>query len=144
MALTATANEAVIKNIIDRLNIPQCVQLKQSFNRPNLHYDIREKKKATVIKDIAAFIQSRHTNHTGIIYCFTRAHCEQVAQALRDDFGLKAQHYHAGMAQTDKRRAQEQWQSGEARIIVSTVSVLYASWTKASHVVLDCVWHGNR
>ena len=35
MALTATANESVIMNIINRLNIPSCVRLKQSFNRPN-------------------------------------------------------------------------------------------------------------
>jgi superfamily II DNA helicase RecQ len=122
MALTATANESVIKNIIDRLSIPNCVFLKQSFNRPNLHYDVREKKKNTVLKEIAAFIKSRHANETGIIYCFARAHCEQVAQSLKDDFGLRAEYYHAGMPQVEKKKTQDQWQSGEAQIIVSTVS----------------------
>jgi len=122
MALTATANETVAKNIIDRLNIPKCLQLKQSFNRPNLHYDVREKKKKTVIKEIASFIKSRHANETGIIYCFARTHCEQVAQELRNDFGLKAEHYHAKMTQPEKRMTQEHWQSGKAQIIVSTVS----------------------
>ena len=120
MALTTTANELVIKNIIDRLSIPNCVFLKQSFNWPNLHYDVREKKN-TILKEIAAFIKSRHANETGIIYCFARAHCEQVAQSLRDDFGLRAEYYHAGMPQTEKKKAQDQWQSGEAQIIVSTV-----------------------
>ena len=120
MALTATANESVIKNIIDRLSIPNCVFLKQSFNRPNLHYDVREKKN-TVLKEIAAFIKSGHANEMGIIYCFARAHCERVAQSLRDDFGLRAKYYHAGMPQTEKKKAQDQWQSGEAQIIVSTV-----------------------
>lgn len=121
MALTATANGNDVKNIIDRLNIPQCLQLKLSFNRPNLHYDVREKKKSTVIKEIASFIKSRHANETGIIYCFARAHCEQVAQMLRDDYGLKAEYYHAKMTQAEKKSTQEHWQSGEAQIIVSTV-----------------------
>jgi len=121
MALTATANESVIKNIIDRLGISNCLFLKQSFNRPNLHYDVREKKKGTVLKEIATFIKSRHPNETGIIYCFARAHCEQVAQALREDFQLRAEHYHAGMPQAEKKKTQDGWQSGAAQIIVSTV-----------------------
>lgn len=143
MALTATANGSVVKNIIDRLNIPQCLQLKQSFNRPNLHYDVREKKKNTVIKEIASFIKSRHANETGIIYCFARTHCEQVAQTLRDEFGLKAEHYHAKMAQAEKRRTQEHWQSGEAQVIVSTVSdVVLFRFVFDIQVVADRFWHG--
>jgi bloom syndrome protein len=133
MALTATANESVIKNIIDRLSIPNCIFLNQSFNRPNLHYDVREKKKGTVLKEIAAFINSRHPNETGIIYCFARAHCEQVAQSLREDFGLRAEHYHAGMPQAEKKKAQDMWQSGEAQIIVSTVMGYFVIL-----LVLDC------
>ena len=74
-----------------------------------------------VLKEIAAFIKSQHANEMGIIYCFVRAHCEQVAQSLRDNFDLRAEYYHAGMPQTEKKKAQDQWQSGEAQIIVSTV-----------------------
>ena len=65
----------------------------------------------------------RHANETGIVYCFSRKECEEVAQALRDRHGLKAQHYHAKMTSTQKKLVQEQWQSGGAHVIVCTVSV---------------------
>jgi superfamily II DNA helicase RecQ len=124
MALTATANESVINDIIQRLNIPDCIFLKQSFNRPSLHYEVREKKKKLIlIKEIAEFIGTRHANETGIVYCFSRKECEEVAQALRDRHGLKAQHYHAKMTSTQKKLVQQQWQSGGAHVIVCTVSV---------------------
>lgn len=123
IALTASANEAVAKNIIDRLNIPNCVRLTQSFNRPNLHYDVREKKKNTILKEIVTWVTSHHPNETGIIYCLSRNTCEQVAMSLRDDYGIKAEFYHAGLAVSEKKKTQEHWQSGEAQIIVSTVSL---------------------
>jgi superfamily II DNA helicase RecQ len=144
MALTATANDSVIKNIIDRLNIPSCVFLKQSFNRPNLHYDVREKKKSTVLKEIAFFIKSRHAKETGIIYCLSRKECESVAQTLRDKYGLKAQHYHAGMKSADKKMAQEQWQSGAANIIVSTVSITAWIVLLTLTEIVDSLCDGHR
>jgi superfamily II DNA helicase RecQ len=43
MALTATAQNKVQDDIIRQLRIAGCAVLKQSFNRPNLHYEIRPK-----------------------------------------------------------------------------------------------------
>jgi superfamily II DNA helicase RecQ len=125
MALTATANESVIMNIIDRLNIPSCVRLKQSFNRPNLRYEVRKKqKKQVLLQEIADFVKLHHANETGIIYCFKKTDCEQVARALRDQHGLNAEHYHAKVAQSQKRKTQEAWRNGTTQIIVCTVSGL--------------------
>ena len=130
MALTATANKPVIKNIIDRLGMKNHVFLQGSFNRPNLHYDIRPKTRG-IINDIASFIRTRHPNQTGIIYCFSRQNCEDVAKALRDSHGILAEHYHAKMLKAEKEQAQAAWQSGEVKVIVSTVrpmALLYAEW----------------
>ncbi|KAF8522149.1 P-loop containing nucleoside triphosphate hydrolase protein [Hysterangium stoloniferum] len=121
IALTATANEQVMNDVIDRLGIKNCVLLTQSFNRPNLHYEIRTKRK-NVLADINAFIQSNHRGQTGIIYCFSRNKCEEVAKELRDKYGLKAKHYHAQMSVEDKSKAQIAWQSNECDIIVATVA----------------------
>jgi bloom syndrome protein len=134
MALTATANESVINDVMERLDIPNCISLQQSFNRPNLYYEVREKKKKVMlIKEIAEFIGTRHANQTGIVYCLSRKECEEVAQALRDEHGLKAQHYHAGMTQAAKKLAQEQWQGGAADIIVSTVSAAASIDVREAH-----------
>lgn len=120
MALTATANEQVMKDVIDRLGIKNCVLLTQSFNRPNLHYDVRSKGRA-VLADISQFIQTHYKDQTGIIYCLSRNKCEEVAKELRERYSLKARHYHAHMSPEDKNRAQTAWQDGECDIIVATV-----------------------
>ncbi|TDL19606.1 ATP-dependent DNA helicase [Rickenella mellea] len=122
MALTATANEQVMKDVIDRLRIQNCVLLKQSFNRPNLHYDVRPKQHRNVLADIAAFIKANHSGETGIIYCMSRNKCEEVARDLRDKYQLRAKHYHAQLTVEDKSRAQSAWQQGHCEIIVATIA----------------------
>ncbi len=42
MALTATANDEIKNDVMDRLKIRGCLFLEQSFNRPNLHYEVRQ------------------------------------------------------------------------------------------------------
>lgn len=125
MALTATANETVEKNVVDRLGMTGCVRLAQSFNRTNLFYDVREKNKARVLSDIATWVNSRHRNQTGIIYCLSRNNCEEVAQALREKYGLSAEHYHAQITKEEKKEVTERWQNETTRIIVATVSSIF-------------------
>jgi bloom syndrome protein len=124
MALTATANEQVINDVIGKLGIQGCVLLAQSFNRPNLFYDVRPKRTASIVEDINAWIRSRHMGETGIIYCLSRNKCEEVAQELRDKYKYKARHYHAAMTPEDKARAQEAWQKGECHVMVATVCIV--------------------
>lgn len=126
MALTATANEQVMNDVIGKLGIQGCVLLTQSFNRPNLFYDVRPKRPSSVLDDISAWIRTRHTGETGIIYCLSRNKCEEVARDLRTKHRFKARHYHAAMTPEDKARAQDAWQDGECEIMVATVrTVIY-------------------
>jgi len=120
MALTATANEAVRNDVIDQLSIQSCLLLTQSFNRPNLFYEVRPKLK-NFMNEIAEIIQM-HKDQSGIIYCLSRAKCEQVAQVLREKYKIKSMHYHAQMTVDEKNTAQTAWQKGECQVIVATVS----------------------
>ncbi|KIJ34636.1 hypothetical protein M422DRAFT_181782 [Sphaerobolus stellatus SS14] len=122
MALTATANEQVMMDVIDRLGIQGCTLLKQSFNRPNLFYDVRPKSPKTVLQEIYDFINQKHRGQTGIIYCLSRNKCEEVAKTLREQYKLRARHYHAHLSVEDKNRTQASWQSGECQIIVATIA----------------------
>ncbi len=46
MALTATATERVVKDIVSRLGMSPSARLfRQSFNRPNLRYEVRPKRR---------------------------------------------------------------------------------------------------
>ncbi|KAK4688907.1 bloom syndrome protein, partial [Tremellales sp. Uapishka_1] len=121
MALTATAQNKVQEDIIRQLGIDGCSVLKQSFNRPNLHYEVRPKSK-NVLGDMVAFIRTQGHKASGIIYASSRDKCENLAKALRDNHGLEAWHYHAGMSKGDRRKIQEGWQEHNFEIIVATIA----------------------
>src|ERR1700744_4162843 len=104
MALTATANEAVINDVIEQLSIRSCVMLTQSFNRPNLYYEVRPKTR-NLMKEIADIIHL-YRGQSGIIYCLSRNKSETVAKELREKHGISARHYHAQMSVADKDKAQ--------------------------------------
>jgi bloom syndrome protein len=121
MALTATATENVKVDVIHHLGIEGCEQYKQSFNRPNLSYDVRMKG-TKLLDSIASIINSSYRGKCGIIYCLARKKCEDVARKLREDHGIKAHHYHAAMESAEKRHVQQQWQKGTIHVIVATIA----------------------
>jgi ATP-dependent DNA helicase RecQ len=100
IALTATATEKVQEDILKNLGIPDADVYKASFNRPNLYYEIRQKK--DVGKEIIKFIK-QHEGKSGIIYCLSRKKTEEMAQMLVVN-GIKALPYHAGMDAGPARR----------------------------------------
>ena len=100
----------------------------KSFNRPELHYEVRQKKgqKATIL-EIAEYIRSRHLNQTGIIYCGTQNMCEKVCNDLQDalkDIGYDRyiSYYHAGMTDENRERVQRQWSQDELKIVAATLA----------------------
>ena len=123
MALTATATENVKVDVIHNLKIQGCEVLTQSFNRPNLTYEVRSKGKSKdVLQDIVKIITESYGNQSGIIYCLSRQTCETLATQLRDEHNVKAHHYHAGMDPQSKNDVQEQWQAGIHHVMVATIA----------------------
>ena len=68
LALTATATPRVKLDCMSILGLQRAVVCCQSFNRPNLTYEVRPKKKDCV-QDIAKVLKEDHDGHTGIVYC---------------------------------------------------------------------------
>ncbi|TIA90426.1 hypothetical protein E3P99_01588 [Wallemia hederae] len=122
MALTATANERVKSDIKSSLKMRGCVELKSSFNRKNLFYEIKPKHGKQVYADIQKLINSKFRGQTGIIYCSSKRACEEVAGKLRHEYGLPAQHYHAGLSREDRTKIQLNWQKNRFLIICATVA----------------------
>lgn len=123
MALTATATENAKVDVVHNLGIQGCEVLTQSFNRPNLTYEVRSKGRSDkVLESIADTIQTSYKNQSGIIYCLSRKNCEKVAESLREQHNIAAEHYHAGMDSQSKNSAQRRWQSGEYHVIVATIA----------------------
>lgn len=123
MALTATATENVKVDTIHNLGIRGCEVYTMSFNRPNLYYEVRPKPKGKgLLKEIIDIIQNKHHQQSGIIYALSRKKCEELAKQLREEQGIKAHHYHAGMKPEEKSEVQKMWQEGRYQVIVATIA----------------------
>ncbi|KAJ5826088.1 hypothetical protein N7474_003226 [Penicillium riverlandense] len=123
MALTATATENVKVDVIHNLQMTGCEVFLQSFNRPNLTYEVRAKgKNDATLASIAETITRSYRNQCGIIYCLSRMTCEKVAKDLNDNYKIKAKHYHAAMKPDEKARVQNEWQMGRCHVIVATIA----------------------
>lgn len=124
LALTATATKKVQTDLMEMLHISRCVKFVSTVNRPNLYYMVREKSSVgkVVIDEIANFIQgSYQNNESGIVYCFSRKECEQVAKELRDR-GISADYYHADMDVNAREKVHLRWSNGKLQVIVGTVA----------------------
>jgi ATP-dependent DNA helicase RecQ len=118
IALTATATEKVQEDILKNLNIPGSKVYKASFNRPNLHYEVRPK--VNVAKEITKFIK-QHKGKSGIIYCLSRKKVEEMAEVLNVN-GIKALPYHAGMDAAQRADHQDRFLMEDVDVIVATIA----------------------
>ncbi|XP_020236207.1 mediator of RNA polymerase II transcription subunit 34 [Cajanus cajan] len=124
VALTATATQRVQNDLIEMLHIPRCVKFVSTVNRPNLFYMVKEKSSVgkVVIDEIAEFIQESYPNNeSGIVYCFSRKECEQVAKELRER-GVSADYYHADMDVNFREKVHMRWSNNKLQVIVGTVA----------------------
>ncbi|KAI1128121.1 hypothetical protein F5Y10DRAFT_241258 [Nemania abortiva] len=120
MALTATATQNVIIDVKHNLGIEECEQFTQSFNRPNLYYEVLRKEKDNT-SAIADLINSKYPGKTGIVYTLSRKSAENIAKKLRDH-GIASHHYHASVDPTEKARIQRDWQQGKIKVVVATIA----------------------
>lgn len=124
VALTATATKKVQNDLMEMLHIPKCIKFVSTVNRPNLFYMVREKSSVgrVVIDEIAEYIQESYPNNeSGIVYCFSRKECEQVAKELRER-GISADYYHADMDVNARERVHLRWSNSKLQVIVGTVA----------------------
>ena len=71
MGLTATATPRVRLDIVTQLQMRNPAWFIQSFNRPNMKFEVRPKNSGS-LEEIAGIIKSKFFGRTGIIYCLAR------------------------------------------------------------------------
>ncbi len=118
IALTATADKQTRKEILDKLKIPEKNLFLSSFDRPNISYEIVEKKKPK--EQLLSFLRE-NKGESGIIYCMSRKKVEDLALWLSEK-GLKALPYHAGLDEGLRARNQNTFIKEEEVIMVATVA----------------------
>ena len=123
VALTATADALTREDMIERLQLQHARTFISSFDRPNIRYQLVEKKDATA--QLVRFIRDEHNSanghDAGIVYCQSRRRVEEVAGML-NDAGFQAMAYHAGMDTPDRQRNQDRFLREEGWVMVATIA----------------------
>jgi ATP-dependent DNA helicase RecQ len=123
VALTATADALTRDDMVERLQLQSARTFISSFDRPNIRYQLVEKKDATT--QLVRFIRDEHSSanghDAGIVYCQSRRRVEEVAGML-NDAGFQAMAYHAGMDTAERQRNQDRFLREEGWIMVATIA----------------------
>ena len=115
IALTASATERVLDDIIKNLDLKLPKIVKKSFYRANLAYQIfNVEDKLYKVEQILNKIKG-----SKIIYTNTRRKTIEISEQL-NSLGFKSNFYHGGMYIDDKIQAYEDWLSEKTPIIVAT------------------------
>ena len=115
-AFTATATEEVRRDIISllRLNAPKIFIT--GFDRKNLKITI---EKAVIKKQYILNYISSSKGVSGIVYCATRKDVDMIYEMLIAN-NIKAERYHAGLNDEERKEAQERFIYDKADVMVAT------------------------
>ena len=69
-------------DVVTCLGMKSHLEIKQSFNRPNLRYEVKPKGK-NIYQDIYSLVSSHYPGASGIVYCGSRRACEDTAEKLK-------------------------------------------------------------
>ena len=119
IALTATADRATRKDIIERLKLENGRTFIGGFDRPNIHYSILERNNPK--KQVYDFIKNYHLEDSGIIYCISRKKVEDMAEWLQGK-DINALPYHAGLPAEVRSENQDRFLREDKIIIVATIA----------------------
>ena len=102
-AFTATATKEVRDDILDILQLQHPTVLTTGFDRNNLYFAVKTvKDRYKAVRDYL----SQHKGESGIIYCLTRKHVEEVCERLMKE-GFSVNRYHAGLSDEERRKNQD-------------------------------------
>ncbi|RPE00833.1 RecQ family ATP-dependent DNA helicase [Aureibaculum marinum] len=115
LALTATATNRVLNDLMTNLKINNAVVYKQSLVRKNLALIISRHE--DIYFELTKILKK--LSHTAIIYVNSRRRVHDLSIYLNKN-GFKSSYYHAGLSNEEKQQAFENWMEEKTPIIVAT------------------------
>jgi len=119
LALTATATPEVAKDIRRGFGVKKADHVQLSFHRPNLELKVVACRPDERKQNVLERLQS--VDGAAVVYVTRQETAEEVATWLARQ-GVVARAYHAGLPDEVRAAAQEQFMSGECRVIVATIA----------------------
>ena len=119
LALTATANPQVRRDIALRLGLVGAAEVVTTVDRPNLTYAVERIDGVNErLQWLIQYARGR-AGLAGVVYARTRRTVEDVATALAAA-GVPAEAYHAGLGRDVRTAVQRRFTVGETPVIVAT------------------------
>ena len=115
LALTASATNRVLEDVILQLGLEKPAIFKKSFARKNIAYMVFEvEDKLYRMEQIL-----KKNPQPSIIYVRNRKSCSETASQLQS-IGFKATYYHGGLSVKEKEKNMGLWMNEDVQIIVAT------------------------
>ena len=118
LACTATATNRVEEDVADQLGGKQVHVIRGNLLRSNFRLSIikvtEQDAKLVIIKKLL-----KQTEHTGIIYCGTRAEAEEISNWLEFN-GIQAPYYHAGLDNDSRDHLEKGFMSNSYKCVIAT------------------------
>jgi ATP-dependent DNA helicase RecQ len=118
MALTATADAATRRDILQQLLLQQPLVHLGSFDRPNIRYTVQEKFRP--VEQLVNYLQQQD-GASGIVYCGSRRKVDELTEQLKQR-GFNAAAYHAGLSSEQRNSVQDAFKRDDYQLIVATVA----------------------
>ena len=115
LAVTATATEEVVEDIMSKLIFKEKNLIKASFERKNLAYQLKKSSDKTGI--LLQIMQKEPGS--AIIYVRNRKKTKEISDILNLN-NINSTYYHAGLDTSTRESRQHEWTIGRSRVMVST------------------------
>ena len=118
LALTATATEDVVTEILSILCAPKATMVNTGIERDNLFFSVHptvnlESKLSRILTML------REEEGTGIIYTASTRSADELYDYLQEH-GISAGHYHGKMKTRDREEVQEAFMRGNHKVMIAT------------------------
>ncbi len=129
LAVTATATDLVIKEIIDTLKLKSPRVIKANFDRPNLYLSILDIPKESIKKKaknkeshllVLDYI-NKYPNEKIIVYVFKRDDTETISNKI-NIINNCSKPYHAKLDDEDRNKIHNDFINGNKKVIISTTA----------------------
>jgi len=131
MAVTATAKEQVVKEIINFMQLKNPHIIRANFDRPNLYLECKEipkeiikkkPKQVTYDKVMREYIE-KYPNDRIIIYVNSRKKTEEFSKDLNEYYNNQCSSpYHAGLSKKNRESIQQNFIQAKCKVIISTIA----------------------
>ena len=137
LALTATATTSMIQDISHKLQLKNPIIIKESLYKDNLKIKIHTK--SSLSNDtymMNNFLKNLSENSKAIVYCKTRNDTEKISNQLKNKYGIKCTHYHAGLTPKERTKAQEDYRDSKLKVIAATIAFGMGIDDKHIHMII--------